>query len=93
MTIGIGWSGLERLGGIDGMDLQQMLSCLINKDMKRFFELYQDIVISCTSYMDFKENAYHMLFLGMCITLRGTYKVTNNIEAGFGRGSVFWFIP
>ncbi|MBE5977121.1 MAG: hypothetical protein E7251_21320 [Paenibacillaceae bacterium] len=79
---------IAEISGVDGMDLQQMLSCLINKDMKRFFELYQDIVISCTSYMDAKENAYHMLFLGMCITLRGTYKVTSNIEAGFGRSDI-----
>ena len=56
--------------------------------MKQFFELYQDIVISCTSYTDTKENAYHMLFLGMCITLRGTYKVTSNIEAGYGRRDI-----
>ncbi len=60
----------------------------INKDIKRFFELYHDIVISCTSYMHAKENAYYMLFLGMCITLRGTYKVTSNIEAGFGRSDI-----
>lgn len=79
---------IAEISGVDGMDLQQMLSCLINKDMKRFFELYQDIVISCTSYMDAKENAYHMLFLGMCITLRATYKVTSNIEAGFGRSDI-----
>ncbi|MFW6676814.1 AAA family ATPase [Lacrimispora sp. AGF001] len=79
---------IAEISGVDGMDLQQMLSCLINKDMKRFFDLYQDIVISCTSYMDAKENAYHMLFLGMCITLRGTYKVTSNIEAGFGRSDI-----
>ncbi|MBE5980644.1 MAG: hypothetical protein E7249_16205 [Paenibacillaceae bacterium] len=79
---------IAEISGVDGMDLQQMLSCLINKDMRRFFELYQDIVISCTSYMDAKENAYHMLFLGMCITLRGTYKVTSNIEAGFGRSDI-----
>lgn len=79
---------IAEISGVDGMYLQQMLSCLINKDMKRFFELYQDIVISCTSYMDAKENAYHMLFLGMCITLRGTYKVTSNIEAGFGRSDI-----
>ena len=38
--------------------------------------------------MDAKENAYHMLFLGMCITLRRTYKVTSNIEAGFGRSGI-----
>ena len=38
--------------------------------------------------MDAKENAYHMLFLGMCIALRGTYKVTSNIESGYGRSDI-----
>lgn len=79
---------IAEISGIDGLDLQQMLSCLLNKDMKLFLELYQDIVISCTSYMDAKENAYHMLFLGMCITLRGAYKVTSNIENGYGRSDI-----
>ena len=38
--------------------------------------------------MDAKENAYHMLFLGRCITLRGSYKVTSNLEAGYGRSDI-----
>lgn len=79
---------IAEISGIDGLELQQMLSCLLKKDMKRFFELYQDIVLSCTSYMDAKENAYHMLFLGMCITLRDVFKVTSNIEAGYGRSDI-----
>ena len=79
---------IAEISGVDGLDLQQMLSCLLKNDMKRFFELYQNIVISCTSYMDARENAYHMLFLGMCIALRGAYKVTSNIEAGYGRSDV-----
>lgn len=79
---------ITEIAGIDGLDLQQMFSCLMNKNMKLFFELYQNIVIACTSFMDAKENAYHMLFLGMCITLRGAYKVTSNIEAGFGRSDI-----
>ncbi len=29
-----------------------------------------------------------MLFLGMCIALRGAYKVTSNIEAGYGRSDI-----
>ena len=65
-----------------------MLSCLLKKDMKGFFELYQDIVLSCTSFMDAKENAYHMLFLGMCIALRGAFKVTSNLETGYGRSDI-----
>ena len=79
---------IAEISGVDGLDLQQMLSCLLKKDMKRFFELYQNIVLSCTSYMDARENAYHMLFLGMCIALRGSYKVTSNVEAGYGRSDI-----
>lgn len=79
---------IAEISGVDGLDLQQMLSCLLKKDMKRFLELYQNIVISCTSYMDARENAYHMMFLGMCIALRGSYKVTSNIEAGYGRSDI-----
>lgn len=55
---------VSEIAGIEGLDLQQMFDALLKKDMTRFLDLYQDIVISCTSYMDAKENAYHMLFLG-----------------------------
>ena len=76
------------LSGIDRLDLQQMFGCLLNKDMEGFLRLYREIVITCTSYMDAKENAYHMLFLGMYITLRGSYKVTSNLETGYGRSDI-----
>lgn len=58
---------ITELGGMDGLELQQMFSCLLHRDTDRFLELYRKIVISCTSYLDAKENAYHMLFLGMCM--------------------------
>lgn len=79
---------IAEISGIDGLELQNMLSCLLERDMKGFFGLYQDIVLSCTSFMDAKENAYHMLFLGMCITLRGVFKVTSNLETGYGRSDI-----
>lgn len=79
---------LAEISGVDGLDLKQMFSCLLNKDLDGFFKLYQKIVISSTSYMDAKENAYHMLFLGMCIALRGTYNVLSNIESGYGRSDI-----
>lgn len=79
---------ITEIAGINGQDLNGMLSALISGDMDTFFRLYQTIVISCTSYMDARENAYHMLFLGMCITLRGAYRVTSNLEAGFGRSDI-----
>lgn len=79
---------IAEMSGIERLDLQQMFACLMNKDMEGFLRLYREIVINCTSYMDAKENAYHMLFLGMCITLRGSYKVTSNLEAGYGRSDI-----
>jgi len=79
---------IAEISGVDGLDLKQMFSCLLNRDMDGFFKLYEKIVISSTSYMDAKENAYHMLFLGMCIALRGTYKVLSNIENGYGRSDI-----
>ena len=79
---------VSEIAGIDGMDLRQMFDALLKKDMERFLKIYRGIVISCTSYMDAKENAYHMLFLGMCITLKGLYRVTSNLESGYGRSDV-----
>lgn len=79
---------ITEVSGVDRMDLQRMFQCLLSKDMSGFLSIYQNIVISCTSYMDAKENAYHMLFLGMCITLRGAYRVTSNLEAGYGRSDI-----
>ena len=79
---------LAEISGVDGLDLKQMFSFLLNKQMDDFFELYQKIVISSTSFMDAKENAYHMLFLGMCIALKGQYEVTSNREAGHGRSDI-----
>ena len=79
---------ITELGGMDGLELQQMFSCLLHRDTDRFLELYRKIVISCTSYLDAKENAYHMLFLGMCMTMRGSYKVTSNLENGYGRSDI-----
>lgn len=79
---------IAELSSIERMNLQQIFVCLRNKDMDGFLSLYREIVITCTSYMDAKENAYHMLFLGMCITLSGSYKVTSNLEAGYGRSDI-----
>ena len=79
---------VTEIAGIEGQGLQEMFFCLLNKNIDRFIALYQQAVLECTSYMDAKENAYHMLFLGMCMTLQGDYKVTSNIEAGYGRSDI-----
>lgn len=69
-------------------DLTNMFEFLREGNIEGFFAIYQQIVLSCTSFYDAKENAYHMLMLGMCITLRKAYKVTSNIESGLGRSDI-----
>jgi len=73
---------------VQSQDLQLMFQCLFYKDMDGFMDVYRELVVSCTSYFDAKENAYHMLFLGMCISLNNLYKVTSNIESGYGRSDI-----
>jgi len=70
-----------------------MFHYLQNGDMEHFISIYREIVLSCTSYFDARENAYHMLFLGMCISLRGLYKVTSNLEMGLGRSDILLEAP
>ncbi len=79
---------VSEIAGIEVLDLKQMFDALMRRDFDRFFSLYQLVVISCTSYMDARENAYHMLFLGMCISLRGAYRVSSNLESGYGRSDI-----
>jgi hypothetical protein len=56
--------------------------------MDGFMDVYRRMILNCTSYYDAKENAYHMLFLGMCMSLTGMYKVTSNLESGEGRHDI-----
>lgn len=79
---------VTEISGLEGQRLSSMFSALLGGDIDRFLKLYQEAVISCTSYMDAKENAYHMLMLGMCMTLRGRYEVTSNLESGLGRSDI-----
>ena len=69
-------------------NLCAMFQYLQDGDMEHFMSVYREIVMSCTSYFDAKENAYHMLFLGMCISLRGLYDVKSNLETGVGRSDI-----
>ncbi|MCL2126505.1 MAG: ATP-binding protein [Oscillospiraceae bacterium] len=79
---------VANLARVSDRDLNKMFNCLFKKDMDGFMNIYRQLVISCTSYFDAKENAYHMLFLGMCITLRGIYRISSNIESGHGRSDI-----
>ncbi|MCL2866075.1 MAG: ATP-binding protein [Lachnospiraceae bacterium] len=68
--------------------LQEMLIALMNGNMDAFFSVYRELVLESTSYHDAKENAYHMLMLGMVMNLRDLYKITSNVESGHGRSDV-----
>jgi len=73
---------------VQSLDLHRMFQYLLEGDMDGFVEVYRELVISCTSYFDVKENAYHMLFLGMCISLNNLYKIKSNVESGSGRSDI-----
>jgi hypothetical protein len=73
---------------MDSADLQNMFRALLQSDMNQFLEVYRKLVLSCTSCYDAKENAYHMLFLGMCISLQSLYKISSNMESGYGRSDI-----
>jgi len=68
--------------------LQDMLFALTDGEMDNFFDIYQKLVLQSTSYHDSKENAYHMLMLGMVMHLRDLYNITSNIESGHGRSDI-----
>lgn len=73
---------------IQNSDLEQMFKSLMKQELDTFMDIYSRIVLECTSYYDSLENAYHMLFLGMCVSLRGLYRVTSNRESGHGRSDI-----
>ena len=61
-----------------GEELHEMFRHLFERNMDAFMKTYSGLVISCTSYFDAKENTYHMLFLGMCISLNNLCPILNN---------------
>lgn len=73
---------------LDNPDLEKMFKNLMKQELDAFMDIYSEIVLECTSYYDSSENAYHMLFLGMCVSLRGLYRVTSNRENGLGRSDI-----
>lgn len=79
---------VSEIAGIESQGLRELFYALTHKDFKKFMDVYQNLVLTSTSFMDAKENAYHMLFLGMCMTLRGSYQVSSNLESGTGRSDI-----
>ncbi len=71
------------------MSLENMFESLVFKrDLEQFKITYKKLVKSVTSYHDARENAYHMLFLGMCCYLDNYYEIKSNLEAGDGRSDI-----
>jgi len=68
--------------------LRELFIALTIQDMGRFLKLYQNLIYEYISIYDIKENSYHMLFLGMAISVSGMYKITGNIESGDGRPDI-----
>jgi len=68
--------------------LNELFDALMEQDMNRFLMAYQDLIYDYVSMYDVKENSYHMLFLGMAISVSGMYHVRSNQEAGDGRPDI-----
>lgn len=80
---------IERYGGFAADSLSMLFGALLRQDIANFQRAYEEIILTCTSFHDgHSENAYHMLFLGMCVYLSGSYEVTSNIEHGHGRADI-----
>jgi hypothetical protein len=79
---------LDEMANLQRGELWLLFQSLLKKDMEGFMGIYRKLVLECTSHFDAKENAYHMLFLGMCLMLGEIYKITSNIESGHGRSDI-----
>jgi hypothetical protein len=76
---------IAEIASIKENRLYEMFKYLIAKDIEKFKEIYQSLVLDYTSYNDSRENAYHMLLLGMTFSIEHLYRISSNIEAGHGR--------
>ncbi len=80
---------IERYGGFQADSLSRLFDALQCKDIERFKRSYEQIILTCTSFHDGSgENAYHMLFLGMCVYLSNSYEIQSNVERGHGRADI-----
>jgi len=76
--------------------VHQLFHALVKHNIERFLKIYQKLVYDCVSYHDIKsedeenphENSYHMLFLGMSMSMSGMYKPVSNRESGDGRSDI-----
>ena len=70
---------------LDEGQLNRIARCLVKEELEEFQKEYQNILM-LPSYHDLtNENSYHMMMLGMCVSLSNHYKVISNREEGRGR--------
>lgn len=74
---------VERYGGFEDSSLDDLFGALQRRDIADFKAVYEQIILTCTSFHDGSgENAYHMLFLGMCVYLM--QQLRNSVQCGTG---------
>lgn len=80
---------ISELGDMNENRLNELLKALISVNMLKFEKIYKDMVLNMTSSFDAAhENAYHMLMLGMCAGLSRYYRISSNMENGYGRSDI-----
>lgn len=71
-------------GSLSGID-----NALFFKDIENFIVQYRVLLETLPSYYDLKdENSYHMMMLGICVSLSGDYEISSNREWGEGRSDI-----
>lgn len=73
---------------VSSNDLRIMFDCLAESNITEFLSIYRKIILDYVSFHDVTENSYHMLFLGMCISANKLYKISSNIERGYGKPDI-----
>ncbi|MCD8069740.1 MAG: ATP-binding protein [Lachnospiraceae bacterium] len=80
--------------GVENSYFLEMVQALTEADYECFFKNYKAVILNCTSYYDSVQNAgqfenpYHMLTLGMMISLDSLYQIKSNYETGDGRADI-----
>lgn len=66
-----------------------LFGALQHDDMESFMDLYRAMLETLPSYYDLKdENSYHMMMLGICVSLSADYEIFSNREWGKGRSDI-----
>ena len=80
-------SSFKELAGNDIGEFNKLLKFLLNKDIKNFKGLLQEMFYTAVSYYDTnkEEKYYHNLMLGFVFGLSDNYEIRSNREYGTGR--------